>query len=381
MDQARVTFTDVRNAGPPQRHMDFPPPNVHLANRKELIYYDIEAQEFFQHESIIRVDKGGDDSIAEQAYLVCSQNARKKTQMGEICICRVLARSEAEEGGYDSENLDSDDSDSDANVETVFHTTDKWVAVKISSKRAILDRLQRPEGHSENPWQEISAAQFIGNNHPNLLSLVDALEDDDFLYTVMPYYPDGDLCDYIEKHKGRSVDEARKCFVQIILGLQQLQTCGICHRDLSIENILLDGNRCIIIDFGMSLRVPLDQDGMRRLILPVGAPGKTQYMAPEIFANRLSSRYAFDGFSCDLWAAGVILFVLLTGKFPYSQPDTTDIGFCWVINNVLGVFQEWGISINPSAADLLQNIFQLHPMHRITLGQVLDHPWIRNTTI
>ena len=87
-------------------------------------------------------------------------------------------------------------------------------------------------------------------------------------------------------------------------GLHHLQSKGICHRDLSLENILVDGERCLIIDFGLCLRVPytdkrnpnavadVHQGVMRRLIKPQGTCGKHQYMAPEIFQNSDN----FDGF-------------------------------------------------------------------------------------
>lgn len=96
-----------------------------------------------------------------------------------------------------------------------------------------------------------------------------------------------------------------------------MQREGVCHRDLSLENVLVDGDRCMIIDMGMCLRVPYNDHNkpsavadvtrgtVRRLMKPQGVCGKHNYMSPEIFANTDS----FDGFAIDLWAAGVILYI------------------------------------------------------------------------
>lgn len=131
-----------------------------------------------------------------------------------------------------------------------------------------------------------------------------------------------------------------------------MQICGIFHGDLAIENILVFGNTFVVTDYGMSLRMPIGEDGIRRLILPQGAAGKVRYMAPETFANRIGNRYAVDGPSCDLWAAGVILFVLLTRQFPYLQPDLNDVGFAWTTNNINGLLEAWSIHLSPQAIDL-----------------------------
>jgi serine/threonine protein kinase len=96
-----------------------------------------------------------------------------------------------------------------------------------------------------------------------------------------------------------------------------LQREGVCHRDLSLENVLVDGDKCMIIDMGMCLRIPYNDQSkpsavtdvtrgsVRRLMKPQGVCGKHNYMSPEIFANTDS----FDGFAIDLWAAGVILYI------------------------------------------------------------------------
>ena len=151
------------------------------------------------------------------------------------------------------------------------------------------------------------------------------LQDKEYLYSVMPFCGGGDLfgvvLDVAERRQanegsegggGMSEPVARYWFRQLLSGLHYLQSLGMCHRDLSLENILVDGHGCLIIDMGLCLRVPYhcpgDPDGHsadvqngtdRRLIVPMGTCGKRNYMSPEIFVNKES----FDGFAVDLWAA------------------------------------------------------------------------------
>ncbi len=164
-----------------------------------------------------------------------------------------------------------------------------------------------------------------------------------------------------------------------------MQSLGICHRDLSLENVLVDTNNCLIIDMGMCLRVPYNDPKRpgtvtdvtrgtnRRLIKPQGVCGKHNYMSPEIYENKV----AFDGFAVDLWAAGVILYIMLTGFPPYDQASRTDQRFDLIIRgNLMRQLKSWGINISEDAGNLLQNMLMLDPRDRLTLAQIFSHPWI-----
>lgn len=168
-------------------------------------------------------------------------------------------------------------------------------------------------------------------------------------------------------------------------GLHHLQSLGICHRDLSLENVLVDTNNCLIIDMGMCLRIPYNdperpgsvtdvtRGSMRRLMKPQGVCGKHNYMSPEIYANK----DAFDGFAIDLWAAGVILYIMLTGFPPYDQASRTDQRFDLIINgSLMRQLKSWGINLSEEAGDLLQSMLVLDPRERLTLAEVLAHPWV-----
>ncbi|KAL7545521.1 hypothetical protein ACHAWF_008870, partial [Thalassiosira exigua] len=139
---------------------------------------------------------------------------------------------------------------------------------------------------------------------------------------------------------------ARDIFVQTLKGVHYIHSRGVCHRDLSTDNIMLDKNRrCAIIDFGMCLRVPYsypdDPSGTtddvtditigtnRRLIHCHAHCGKLHFIAPEIYKKN-----SFDGFAADIYSLGIILFVLLTGRHPYIRPDENDPGYHMLTNGV-----------------------------------------------
>lgn len=173
-------------------------------------------------------------------------------------------------------------------------------------------------------------------------------------------------------------------------GLHYLQSKGVCHRDLSLENILVDDQNCLIIDMGMCLREPysdrsnpslvtdVEHGTIRRLMTPQGVCGKHNYMSPEVLKNVDN----FDGFAIDLWAAGVILYVMLTGFPPYDQADVVDERFSLIVSGQLvQQLDAWDIPISREAGDLLQRMLMLDPRRRLTLAQVMCHPWVRNPDV
>ena len=177
---------------------------------------------------------------------------------------------------------------------------------------------------------------------------------------------------------------------------------------MSLENLLVHQNGALIIDLGMCLRVPLREDnaavlsanfsGMnvngaaahmmgrsaenfflngrncpRSLIKPQGTCGKWIYMSPEIYLNR----EPFDGFAVDMWAAGVILFLMLTGFPPWERACSTDERFRYMTAGYLvQMLTEWELGLSSDAMDLLQRMLFLDPKDRLSLDQVRAHPWM-----
>lgn len=278
----------------------------------------------------------------------------------------------------------------------VWEITEEYVAIKQVEWR----RVHAMRGRLlEDPIKEIAAMQLIGNSHPNVLGSVEVLQDNEHLYSIMPFCRGGDLfgvvLDVAEKRQaneaiegvgGMSEPVARYWFRQLLLGLHHLQSKGICHRDLSLENILVDVNHCLVIDMGMCLRVPYhcpgDPNGKavdvehgtdRRLIVPMGTCGKKNYMSPEVYENKDN----FDGFAVDLWSAGIILYIMVTGFPPYDIPTTEDERYDIICQGgLMRQLRAWDIHLSDEVGNLLQWMMSPNPVNRPTLEQVMLHDWV-----
>lgn len=293
-----------------------------------------------------------------------------------------------------SENDEELDEDPDANISridldepVVWEHTEQLVVIKMISWSTVTRLRGR---HLEDPIKEAAAMQLLGNYHDHTISIIDVLQDSKYLYMITPYYSGGDLYSHtmnaVNNKIGRLEEaEARHWFRQILAGLIHLQKKGICHRDISLENILLHKDKCVIIDFGLCLRVPyvdpnnngnttdVSSGTTRCMIKAVGEGGNWTYVAPEIVAR---NKY-FDGFATDLWSAGVILFIMLVGVAPFKWAHESDNHFKIISSGKLKkVLSSWNIDLSEDAYDLLQNMFWKDPRNRLNLYQVINHPWV-----
>ncbi|KAL7550356.1 hypothetical protein ACHAWF_013598 [Thalassiosira exigua] len=279
-----------------------------------------------------------------------------------------------------------------AELDPEWETTGEMVAVKVVN----WTKLQALRGrHLEDPIKELAALQqLLGRHHPNVVSILDALQSETHLFYVFPYVEGGDLCgcllDKMNSSPTGRLDEslAMDWFCQILSGMSHLQKKGICHRDLCLENIMMDEDDTIrIIDFGLCLRVPYEDPNNRNLVTDVSANtsrrlmkdqgqcGRVQYMAPEVVMRA----EAFDGFAIDLWSAGIMLFELLVGKRPFAMAHSSDKNFriISVEGDLAGLLQAKGIELNEDAVDLLQQMLHCDPAKRLTLSEVVRHPWLQ----
>ncbi|CAB9520298.1 activated protein kinase catalytic subunit alpha-1 [Seminavis robusta] len=241
-----------------------------------------------------------------------------------------------------------------------------------------------------NPKNEISALQMIKAADPDgtghVLGAEYVVTDDVMVYIIMPYCKEGSLLDKMgaSGRNGR-LEEAEACkfFCDIVKGLATLQKVGLCHRNLSLERMLIRGEHCHISSLGWCVRIPTSEDGsVRHLIEPSWGCGKQpEYVAPELFLNQ-----PFDGFAVDIWAAGVMLYLLLFGgDMLFAAPIPEDPKFQEMcvrgnLKSVVDKFQALIPSEKPvseEAIDLVQNMLLADPAKRLTLSQIQDHPWVK----
>mmetsp|Transcript_99525 Transcript_99525/g.214741 ORF Transcript_99525/g.214741 Transcript_99525/m.214741 type:complete len:357 (+) Transcript_99525:18-1088(+) len=261
------------------------------------------------------------------------------------------------------------------------------VAVKKYDKQTVKAKMHKT---MENPLHEFGAMQLLGDEHPNIMGQIRCMEDDDFYYSIMAFCTGGELFEYLDSGS-MTESKARKAFVQILDGLEHMHSKGVVHRDMSLENLLIfnaddeDAMQIIIIDWGMAARVPMykSDDGWRDfLVPPMGCCGKKNYIAPEVIQNadkRTAS--AFSAMRADVWATGVILFMLLTSIPPFESATDSNRAYRAIKQGKLkALLTHWGYSISSSAQDLLHRMFTSQPHDRPTIQEIRNHPWMTTAT-
>eukprot|EP00752_Nemacystus_decipiens_P011255 g10003.t1 len=237
-------------------------------------------------------------------------------------------------------------------------------------KELSLEKLRGMEGRThENPLKEVAALQYLsGQGHPNVLTCTEALQDKKNLYIVTPFFSGGEIFDAVADRGRFEESEARPLFRQALEGLLHLKRRGVCHRDVSLENLLLaEGGVVKVVDFGLALRIPQAADGAAKVIPPQGRCGKQYYMSPEVLAP---SPAGFDGFAVDVWACGIALFIMLAGVPPFEIALPSQDRRCHVVSveeRLRDLLLAWAVTLSPEAVDLIQSCLLLAPERRPSL--------------
>ena len=181
----------------------------------------------------------------------------------------------------------------------------------------------------------------------------------------MEYVAGGELYDYIDEQKGLDEITIVHLFRQIIAALLHCHRLNIHHRDLKVENILVDraNSQIKLADFGMAALQPSG----KYLSTPCGSP---QYAAPEVFTSR-----PYDGGQVDVWSCGVILYVMLTSRLPfYNSGSSRDIRK--FLKHVVESNYYMPPELSPEAQDLIRRILVPQPKLRITIENIWRHPFL-----
>ncbi|CAN1278370.1 Serine/threonine-protein kinase SRK2E [Linum perenne] len=179
--------------------------------------------------------------------------------------------------------------------------TNELVAVKY---------IERGDKIDENVQREIINHRSL--RHPNIVRFKEVILTPTHLAIVMEYASGGELFERICNAGRFSEDEARFFFQQLISGVSYCHAMQVCHRDLKLENTLLDGSpapRLKICDFGYSKSSVLHSQ-------PKSTVGTPAYIAPEVLLKK-----EYDGKIADVWSCGVTLYVMLVGAYPFEDPN------------------------------------------------------------
>eukprot|EP00967_Tisochrysis_lutea_P027395 scaffold31757_cov27-Tisochrysis_lutea.AAC.1 len=221
--------------------------------------------------------------------------------------------------------------------------------------------------------------------HENVISLLGHQGVGNICILFLELASAGDLYELVSSAGRLEEVTARKHMREILSGVEHLHAMGVVHRDIKLENILVDHNgTCKISDFGLSFVFPRDENGkVVRSYLSDNLCGSRSYNAPE---TRCASIESHDGEAADVWSIGVCLFSMLTGFFPIDTAESSDWKFCCICEAVLGKGQSLSRTVfalhrlqchlSAAAIDLLDGMMCLNPLRRLTVSACLFHQWV-----
>uniref|UniRef100_A0A8C7KDC5 calcium/calmodulin-dependent protein kinase n=1 Tax=Oncorhynchus kisutch TaxID=8019 RepID=A0A8C7KDC5_ONCKI len=203
--------------------------------------------------------------------------------------------------------------------------------------------------------------------HPNIVRLHDSISEEGFHYLLFDLVTGGELFEDIVAREYYSEADASHCIQQIVESVHHCHVNGIVHRDLKPENLLLasklKGAAVKLADFGLAIEVQGDQQAW------FGFAGTPGYLSPEVL------RKDPYGKPVDMWACGVILYILLVGYPPFWDEDQHRLYQQIKAGAYDFPSPEWD-TVTPDAKDLINKMLTINPGKRITTAEALKHPWI-----
>nr|XP_046236248.1 calcium/calmodulin-dependent protein kinase type II delta 1 chain isoform X3 [Scatophagus argus] len=203
--------------------------------------------------------------------------------------------------------------------------------------------------------------------HPNIVRLHDSISEEGFHYLVFDLVTGGELFEDIVAREYYSEADASHCIQQILEAVLHCHQMGVVHRDLKPENLLLasklKGAAVKLADFGLAIEVQGDQQAW------FGFAGTPGYLSPEVL------RKDPYGKPVDMWACGVILYILLVGYPPFWDEDQHRLYQQIKAGAYDFPSPEWD-TVTPEAKDLINKMLTINPAKRVTATDALKHPWI-----
>ena len=234
-------------------------------------------------------------------------------------------------------------------------------------------------------------------NHPNITKILEMFEDEKYFMIIMEYINGGNLFSFVKKRRKLSEKTAKFLFRQIILGIKYIHEQNIVHRDIKLENLLIDLNNNVkICDFGIGRRIKSKNQLLHDQC------GTLMYMAPEILLS--SKEKGYEGFPVDIWSSGISLYIMLSGTLPFNyknkkntdededdeneeeeesiseksknkknDEDNFKLQYSIVYKEPKKIEK-----ISDEARDLLKGLLNKDPKKRLTCEQILNHPWLND---
>lgn len=201
-------------------------------------------------------------------------------------------------------------------------------------------------------------------NHRNVVRIYETFETEKLLMIVLEYVAGGDLLTYLKKKNKVTENTCKFIFKQLIQGLHYMHSQGIIHRDVKLDNILIDSDSTIkICDLGVSKMIKPGE-------LMTEQCGTPAYIAPEIISGN-----GYYGFGADIWSAGVVFYALLSGTVPFKGSDMQELHDLIVKADYPEL-----TDISVEANELIKGMLEVDPAKRLTTEQLLKHPYLEDYT-
>ncbi|CCE64007.1 hypothetical protein TPHA_0G01710 [Tetrapisispora phaffii CBS 4417] len=239
----------------------------------------------------------------------------------------------------------------------------KQVAIKLIRRDAILNYSEK----ETKIYREINALKHL--THPNIVKLEEVLQNSKYIGIVLEFASGGEFYKYIQKKRRLKETPACRLFAQLVSGVHYMHSKGLVHRDLKLENLLLDKHENLIItDFGF-----VNEFSQRNELMKTSC-GSPCYAAPELVVTT----EPYEARKADVWSCGIILYAMLAGYLPWDDdpqnPDGDDIAKLYLyITKTALKFPEY---INPIQRDLLRKILVSDPTKRLNIRNIEKHEWL-----
>ena len=232
--------------------------------------------------------------------------------------------------------------------------TKEKFAIKIYPKFNLLNFEKR-----NTVKNEISVLKQL--DHENIMKLYEVIDTPKNLYLILEYINGISLIDYMKNLSGMKIkeDKCKKIFYQIVNAINYCKSKNIYHRDIKLENILLVNEKLVkIIDFGFSIKCP--KNTYQKFLC-----GTPNYMSPEII-----NKHNYIPEYSDIWSLGVLLFIMLTGTFPFKA--NTEEVLCKKVNKGEFIIPKF---LSQKCHDLIKKMLVFEPNKRISTETILCHEW------
>jgi calcium-dependent protein kinase len=245
-------------------------------------------------------------------------------------------------------------------VEVIEHkkTGDMFALKSIHFK----NKKARDPDYMQRVLQEVNLLKTL--DHPHIVRLHAVYVTKGACYLVMDLLEGGDLA---EKYKFESEDMAKEVVRQVVFALRYLHSRGVAHRDLKLDNLIYESkdphSRVRLVDFGLS---GVFQEGEKRREIV----GSLFYAAPEILKGS-----SYDPFACDLWSLGILTYVLLCGKPPFSNASVIQTRKHIAYAKLDFRSRSWD-NISEPAKHFIRLLLQRTPTLRPDIKKVQEHPWL-----